>query len=78
MPRTRKPWEDTQRVLDAYTDQDDVTDELDIAQIEEMMVLSSLACPEEKTLRQREKYFCNVRFRRLEELLRYANAVDFV
>lgn len=78
MPRTRKPWEDTQRVLNAYTDKDDLTDELYVAQLEEMMVLSCLACPKEKTLRQREKYFHNLHFRGLEELLHYANAVDFV
>ena len=46
-----------------------MTDEWETAQLEELMVLSCLACPKEKTLAQRQKYFPNTRFRDLRETL---------
>ena len=78
MPRTQKPWHDVQRVLDTYKGGDEVTAEHEAAQVEEMSVLGCLACPKEKTLRQREKYFSSVRFRNLEQLLQCASEMDFV
>lgn len=42
------------------------------AQLEEMTVMGCLACPKEKTLKQRERYFKALRFRGLEDLLRCA------
>ena len=48
------------------------------AQIEEMGVLEHFAVPEEKTLKQREKYFKGIKFRNLEEGLRDAQKLDFV
>jgi len=69
LPISRKPWQDIQCVLDAYAGKEEITDELELAQVEEMMVMSCLACPKAKTLRQREKYFSNIQFRGLAELL---------
>jgi len=40
-----------------------------LASVEEMMIDGSGACPREKTLRQREKFFKNLSFTTLEELL---------
>jgi hypothetical protein len=40
-----------------------------LASVEEMMIDGSGACPREKTLRQREKFFQNMSFTTLEELL---------
>ncbi|KAL8684383.1 MAG: hypothetical protein Q9224_006389 [Gallowayella concinna] len=40
-----------------------------IAGIEMMMITASGACPREKTLRQREKYFKDLKFTTVEELL---------
>ena len=40
-----------------------------IAGIEAMMITGSGACPREKTLRQREKYFKGMKFTTVEELL---------
>ena len=78
MPRTQKPWHDVQRVLDTYKAGDEITGEQEAAQVEEMTVLSCLACPKETTLRQREKYFSSVQFRGLEQLLQGASEMDFV
>ncbi|KAL8804079.1 MAG: hypothetical protein Q9182_002792 [Xanthomendoza sp. 2 TL-2023] len=41
----------------------------EIAGIEIMMITGSGACPREKTLRQREKYFKDIKFTTVEELL---------
>ncbi len=41
-----------------------------LAQMEEVMVMGCLACPKEKTLKQRERYFKDLRFLGLEDLLR--------
>ena len=78
MPRTQKPWHDIQRVLDSYNEGDEPTAEREAAQVEEMTVLGCLACPKEKTLRQREKYFSAVEFRGLEQLLQCASEMEFV
>jgi hypothetical protein len=74
MPVTYRSWESIQKTL---AESDD-PEALEVAQIEEMMVLGCLACPREKTLRQREKYFSGVGFMGLEELLEYAEGVDFI
>ncbi|KAI4159511.1 MAG: hypothetical protein LQ342_006512 [Letrouitia transgressa] len=50
----------------------------EIAQVREMVALGCLACPLEKTLRQRSKYFSEIQFRGLEALLQYAKNVEFV
>ena len=48
------------------------------AQIEEMGVLEHFSVPEEKTLKQREKFFVEVNFRGLDEALRHSQTVNFV
>ena len=40
-----------------------------LASVEEMMITGSGACPREKTIRQRCKFFKNLNFTTLEELL---------
>ena len=40
-----------------------------LASVEEMMITGSGACPREKTIRQRDKFFKNLRFTTLEGLL---------
>ena len=74
MSVTHKSWEEIQHSLANPRD----FEALELAQVEEMMVMGCLACPKEKTLRQREKYFSNVRFIGLEELLSFSEGVDFV
>ena len=78
MPLTYKSWDEIQQSLAAHAHDEDLT-ALELAQIEEMMVMGYLACPKEKTMRQREKYFKNVAFRDLRTLLRCAeNTVGVV
>ena len=78
MPLTYKSWDEIQQSLAAFAHDEDLT-ALELAQIEEMMVMGYLACPREKTTRQREKYFKNVAFRDLRTLLRCAeNTVGVV
>ena len=48
------------------------------AQIEQMTVLECLACPKAKTLRQRERYFKNLEFLTLEDLLACAESDDII
>lgn len=78
MPRSQKSWHEIQRVLDAPAHKDLTSETLETAQVEEMMVMSCLACPKEKTLRNRQEYFPDIQFRGLEELLRLAKEADFV
>jgi hypothetical protein len=40
-----------------------------LASVEQMMITGSGACPREKTIRQRGKFFENLNFTTLEELL---------
>ena len=42
---------------------------LSLASVEEMMITGSGACPREKTIRQRGKFFENLNFNTLEGLL---------
>ena len=57
---------------------DEDTTELEIAQAEDWHTLGASACPQEKTLRQRAKYFSNVHFSTVEELLRRAETINFI
>jgi hypothetical protein len=63
-------------IIDHKNDGD--TLELTIAMVEEWMISGASACPREKTLAQRVKYFSNVKFSSLEELLKYSKTVKFV
>ena len=57
---------------------DVLSDEGMLAQVEEMTINSQLMCPEEETLRQRQKYFQGLKFRGLEQLLRDAQDTDLL
>lgn len=77
MPRTHQSEDEIQGSIAKHVADGD-TAALEQAQIEEMMVLGCLACPKEKTLRQRDKYFGQVEFLDLEHLLRLAETEDVV
>jgi hypothetical protein len=47
---------------------------MEIALVEECMILGVATCPREKTLLQRKKFFSNVKFLDLEETLRKAES----
>lgn len=66
MPRTYRTLEDIRISLATSSSMEDSM----LAQMEEVMVMGCLACPKEKTLKQREKYFKDLRFVGLEDLLR--------
>lgn len=53
-------------------------DESILAQIEDLTVMGCMACPKDKTLEQRDKYFKGLRFLALEELLKNADGVNVV
>ena len=78
MPRTYKSWEEIQCALAEHAGDEPISEALEMAQVEEMMVRGYLTCPKEKTLRQREKYFNDISFTCLKELLQYAEARDHV
>ncbi|KAL9638264.1 MAG: hypothetical protein Q9164_001667 [Protoblastenia rupestris] len=65
-------------VLEKHANDDPISNKVELAQVEEMMVKSYLACPKEKTLRQRDKYFAGIKFRGLDELLKDASRMDFL
>ena len=48
-----------------------------LAQMDEVIVMGCLACPKEKTLKQRESYFKDIKFLGLEDLLRYTKDGGF-
>ena len=67
MPRTYRTLEDIRISLATSSSMEDSM----LAQIEELTVMGCLACPREKTLKQRERYFKHLRFLGLEDLLSY-------
>ena len=73
MPRTHRTLEDIQLSLATSSSMEDSM----LAQMEEVIVMGCLACPKEKTLKQRERYFKNLRFLGLEDLLRYTKEGQF-
>lgn len=77
MPRTHRSEAEIQDSIAKHAADGDSA-ALEQAQIEEMMIMGCLACPEEKTLRQREKYFGQVEFLDLEHVLRLAETEDIV
>lgn len=78
MRKTYKPLEEIQECLVKHTGKADISEEMETAQVEEMMVMGYMACPVEKTLRQRQQYFKGIEFMGLEDFLIYAEARDFV
>lgn len=46
--------------------------------LDEWMLAGAAACPRDKTLRQRAKYFRNVEFSGLSQLLSRATKTDFI
>ena len=73
MPRTHRTLEDIRLSLTKSSSMEDSM----LAQMEEVMVMGCLACPKKKTLQQRERYFKDLRFLGLEDLLRYTKEGDF-
>ena len=78
MPRSSKSWNEIQDSLSACAGRDDMVENSEVAQVEEMMVLGCLACPREKTLRQKDIYFSKTEFMDLETLLKCAQNPGFV
>ena len=73
MPRTYRTLEDIRLSLATSSSMEDSM----LAQIEEIMVMGCLACPKEKTLKQRERYFKDLGFLGLEDLLRHTKEGEF-
>ena len=78
MPKTFKSWDSIQGALSKHAGETEVSEEGEMAQVEEMMVKGYLACPKEKTLRQREKYFKDMDFMGLRDLLACAESREHV
>ena len=77
MPRTHKSRDEIQDSIAKYTANDDSA-ALQLAQIEEMMVIGCLKCPEEKTMRQRREFFGEIKFMDLKQFLELAEKEDIV
>ena len=73
MPRTHRTLEDIRLSLATSSSMEESM----LAQMEEVIVMGCLACPKEKTLKQRERYFKDLRFLGLEDLLRYTKGGEF-
>ena len=79
MPTTHKSIEEIQYSLTSHmNDRNSDFEAMELAQVEEMMVMSCLGCPKETTMRHRQKYFAEMKFSRLGELLEHADGVNFV
>ena len=65
-------------MLEAHAGEEELAEEAELAQVDEMMVMSYMAVPKEKTLRQRTKFFAEVGFLGLQHLLQDAQGVDFI
>ncbi|RDW92956.1 aromatic alcohol reductase [Aspergillus mulundensis] len=72
-PFTRKTrsLEEINSDLRKYESQPEIED-VGVVEVEQHQVAGATACPKEKTLRQREKYFSNVKFMSVEEMLTVA------
>ncbi|KAL4819737.1 NAD(P)-binding protein [Aspergillus spinulosporus] len=69
--------EDIASDIREYESQPDVED-VGVVEVEQWTITGATACPKEKTLRQREKYFSAVNFMSLEEMLRLAESQGHV
>jgi hypothetical protein len=67
--RSHRPESDIRKSLEEHKD-DGESEELALAEGEEWQISGATACPEEKTRRQREKYFSRVDFLSIEQLLK--------
>ncbi|KAJ0417361.1 NAD(P)-binding protein [Aspergillus carlsbadensis] len=79
-----RPFTRTHRTIEeinaavAAAEKDPSTDPLELAQIEQWEVSGATACPREKTLRQREKYFSGLKFVTIEEMLKMGVEMEHV
>ncbi|KAL9101301.1 MAG: hypothetical protein Q9187_009260, partial [Circinaria calcarea] len=72
-----KSYKSVEEIEAACTNTKDAA-ELEAAHLDQWTVAGASACPREKTLEQRDKYFGKLKFSSLEELLRLAETVEFV
>lgn len=75
LPRTDRKWEEIRKEIETT---DPSSGEAELLELEEVMVKSMLVCPKEETLRQREQYFKDVKFRTVQQFLEDAAKTDFV
>ncbi|KAH8693801.1 hypothetical protein BGW36DRAFT_383759 [Talaromyces proteolyticus] len=75
--RTYRPESEIRESLEKYKN-DSESWELAIAEGEEWQISGATCCPEEKTLRQRHKYFSSLHFLSIQELLKKAEATGHV
>ncbi|KAL3447461.1 NAD(P)-binding protein [Aspergillus insuetus] len=75
--RTHRSLEEINAAL-AAAEKDPSTDPLELPQIEQWEVSGATACPREKTLRQREKYFSSLKLVTIEELLQMGKDIEHV
>ncbi|KAL3486976.1 NAD(P)-binding protein [Aspergillus germanicus] len=73
--RTHRSLEEIYAAL-AAAEKDPSTDPLELAQIEQWEVSGATACPREKTLRQREKYFPKLKFVTIDEMLKMGKEME--
>ncbi|KAL4736651.1 hypothetical protein BDV11DRAFT_172715 [Aspergillus similis] len=72
-----RSFEDIDSDIREYESQPNVED-VGVVEVEQCTVTGAMACPKEKTLRQREKYFSAVHFMSLEEMLKLAESQGHV
>lgn len=75
--RSQRPASDIARSLEESANSGD-SDASASAEAEEWQISGAAACPEEKTRRQHEKYFRNLRFLSIEQLLQEAETTGHV
>ncbi|KAL5341195.1 NAD(P)-binding protein [Aspergillus crustosus] len=73
--KTYRSLEDIASTVRGYEEGPDI-DDVGLPEIEQWTVTGATACPREKTLRQREKYFSGVHFLSVEELLQKAETAE--
>ncbi|KAL4878778.1 hypothetical protein BJY04DRAFT_220843 [Aspergillus karnatakaensis] len=75
--RTYRTLYDINKSLKEYEQSPNI-DDVGIPEIEQWAITGATACPKEKTLRQRQKYFSTLHFTTLEELLVKAETVNHI
>ncbi|KAL9614301.1 MAG: hypothetical protein Q9167_001184 [Letrouitia subvulpina] len=72
MPKTFRSFAAVWDALAKHAKDEPISEELEMAQVEEMMVMGYLACPKVTTLKQRKKYFKSIEFMGLKDFLEHA------
>lgn len=78
MKKLQQSWEQIEDTLAKHTGPVTFGGGAEVAMINEWTIFGASACPQDRTLEQRKKYFGNVNFRGLQDVLTEARDGKFI